>query len=82
MIKDKQTIKFYIKIKTKEGTIFDMYVNREFPTQEVAAACADCRMKVNTNNVHELLGHMNEDSTCAAAKALGWEMTRIPMKLY
>ena len=50
---------FDIKIKAKGGIIFAMYVNREFTTQEVAAAGADFRMKVNINKVRELLGYMN-----------------------
>ena len=74
--KNKQTIRFDNNIKTKEGIIFAVYFNREFPTQEVAAAGADCRMKVNINNAHELLGRINEDATRAAAKSLGWEIAR------
>ena len=48
-----------------------MYVNWELPTQEVAAAGAYCRMKVNINKAHKLLVHMNEDSNYASEKALG-----------
>ena len=65
-----QTIKFGIKIMTKEGIIFVMYVNQEFPTKEVDATGADFRMKANTNKAHELLDHMNEYATRAAAKSL------------
>ena len=39
--KDRQTIKFDIKIKIKEVIIFAVYVNRYFPTQEVAVAVSD-----------------------------------------
>ena len=44
--------------------------NRESQTQVVSAAGADCRIKVNINKAHELLGHTNEDATCAAAKGI------------
>ena len=37
-------------------------------------------MKININKVNELLGHMNEYATRAAAKSLGWEITRGSMK--
>ena len=50
--KNKQTIKFNINIKTKEGIIFAIYVNQEFPTQEVAAAGADFGIKVIMNKAH------------------------------
>ena len=78
--KNEQTIKFDINIKTKEGIIFAIYVNQEFPTQEVAAAGGDFGMKVIINKAHELLGHMNEYKTRASEKALGWEITRGSMK--
>ena len=51
--KNKQTIKFDIKINTREIIIFAMYVNLELPTQEVDAACAYCRMKVDIHKAHE-----------------------------
>ena len=38
---NRQTIKFDIKIKIKEVIIFTVYVNRDFPTQEVAVAVSD-----------------------------------------
>ena len=66
--KNDQTINFDIKIKTKEGVIFAMYINWELPTQEFYATGADYRMKVNTNKAHTFLGHTNEDETRAAAK--------------
>ena len=65
-----QKIKYDINIKTKEGILFAAYVNHELPTQEISAVGADCSMKVNINKAHELLDHMNEDTTRAAAKAL------------
>ena len=49
---NEQKIKFDIKIRTKEGNIFAMYVNREFPGQEIATAGADFKMKVNINKAH------------------------------
>ena len=67
-----RTVKFDIKIKTKEGIIFAMYTNWYFPTQEVSATGADYRMKVKINKANEFLGHMNEDAIRAAAKELGW----------
>ena len=52
LINNKQKNKFDIKIKTKEGIIFAIYVNQEFPTQEVAAAGADFGIKVIMNKAH------------------------------
>ena len=57
-----------------------MYVKKEFTTKEFSAACADCRIKFNINKTRELLGHMNKNATRAAAKELGWEITRESMK--
>ena len=73
---NEKTIKFDIKINTKEGIICVSYVNQQFLTQEVATLGSDLRIKVNTTKAHELLGNMNEDSTHAAEKASGWEITR------
>ena len=49
---NKKTIKFSINTNTKEGIIFDMYVNRELPAQEVSAVGADFRIKVSINKVN------------------------------
>ena len=49
---NKQSIKFDININTKEGIIFAMYINWELATQEVVAAGADCRIKVNINKAY------------------------------
>ena len=68
--KNDQKINFEIQIKTKEGVIFAMYINRELPTHEVYSTGADYRMKVNINKAHTFLGHTNEDETRAAAKEL------------
>ena len=73
---NEQTIKFDIKINTKKGIIFVSYVNQYFLTQEVATLGSNLRINVNTTKAHELLGNMNEDSTRAAEKALGWEIIR------
>ena len=69
---NKQTIRFYININNKDGVIFAIYFNLEFPTQEFASASADCRMNVNIYKAHELLCNINEYATRAASKALGW----------
>ena len=70
--KNKQKIRFYININNKNGVIFAIYFNLEFPTQEFASASADCRMNVNIYKAHELLCNINEYATSASSNALGW----------
>ena len=73
---NEHTINFDMNIKTKVGTIFAIYVNQQFPTQEVSDAGADFGMKVAINKANELLGQTNEYETRASEKSLGWEITR------
>ena len=69
-------IKFDIAIKTKEGTIFAMYLKRSPGSdQEVAGVGTDEGMKMSIAKAHDLLGHTNEEMTRESAKALGWEIT-------
>jgi len=70
-------IRFDILIKTKEGTIFAMYLKRTSRSdQEVTGLGTDSTMRLSVIKAHDLLGHTNEDMTRATAKALGWEITR------
>jgi hypothetical protein len=67
---------FDLKIKTKEGCIFVMYMHRE--GVEVAAIQAETHRKIN---IEKVIGHMSNDTTRATAKALGWEITRGSMQI-
>eukprot|EP00957_Ditylum_brightwellii_P187359 14269855-Ditylum_brightwellii.AAC.1 len=81
LTKDGHTMRFDIRIETKEGIIFAAYMKR-VPTGEVANAGADAAvMRVNVNRAHELLGHTNKDRTWRTAKYFGWEVTRRGFKL-
>jgi len=67
-------IKFDIKIRTKEGVIYAMYLKRDHV--ELAGVGTDAVKKVNINSAHALCGHTSEEATRATAKALGWDITR------
>jgi hypothetical protein len=72
--KGNNKVVFDVKIMSKEGSIYAMYMHREGP--EVNAIQAEAGQKINIEKAHQLMGHMSEDSTRATAMALGWEIVR------
>jgi hypothetical protein len=76
--KGNNKVVFDLKIKTKEGCIFVMYMHRD--GVEVAALQAETHRKINIDKAHQLLGHMSNDTTRARAEALGWEIMRESMQ--
>jgi hypothetical protein len=76
--KGNNKVVFDLKIKTKEGCIFVMYLHRD--EAEVNAVQAAAHLKINIEKAHQLLGHMNEATTRATAKVLGWDIVRGALK--
>jgi hypothetical protein len=59
--KGNNKVVFDLKIKTKEGYMFAMYMQRD--GMEVAAVQADTHRKINIEKAHQLLGHMSNETT-------------------
>jgi hypothetical protein len=76
--KDDNQVVFDLKIRTKEGCIFAMYMQRD--SMEVAAVQTVTHRQINIQKAHQLLGHMSNETTRATAKALAWELTKGSME--
>jgi hypothetical protein len=72
LTKGERTVTFDIKIPTPKGTLYAMYFKRE-SKPEIAAVGIQGAIKVNYQEMHDKLGHCNEDMTRKAAKLLGFE---------
>ena len=71
--KDGKQIVFDIKIKSPDGMLLAARMTRT----NIEVGGAHAREKtLSINEAHEQLGHMGEDDTRAAAKELGWTVTR------
>jgi len=68
-----KTITFDIKIPTPKGLLYAMYMKRL--VSEVAGAGADCGAKLSIREIHDKLGHVNEDMARKTANAIGWNLT-------
>ena len=75
LVKGKTEIKFDIKIKTKEGCIFAVYIETD-KCGEMSNVQTDTGIRINPDKAHDILGHMDENRTRQAAKHLGWTITR------
>ena len=73
LTKGERTVTFDIKIPTPKGTLYAMYFKRE-SKPEIAAVGIQGTIKVNYQEMHDKLGHCNEDMTRKAAKLLGFEI--------
>jgi hypothetical protein len=76
--KENNKVAFDLKIMTKKGSIYAMYMHREGP--EVNAIQAEADQKINVEKAHQFLGHMSEESTRATAKAFRWEIVRCSLQ--
>ena len=78
MTNGSMVIKFDIIIPTEHGALFCACLQR---TQEVASGGIGKGTQISIANVHELLGHCNENATHKTAKQLEWKITRGALKL-
>jgi hypothetical protein len=69
MERNKQTIKFDIKVTTATGVVYCMYLQHD---EEIA----NTAVEYSINQAHERLGHSHEDATRATAIILGIKMKR------
>ena len=72
-----ERIKFDIVVPTPNGAL---YACRFLRNSQVSSVQLEVGAKIGIQKAHELLGHKSEDNTRAAAKALGWVITRGTMK--
>lgn len=70
-------ISFDIIVPTARGAIFACRFTRDV---ELAMASTEAGTAMNINKAHCLLGHVDEESTRATAKSLGWVITRGTLK--
>jgi hypothetical protein len=70
--KDGKQVHFDIVIPTPKGALYCLYFKRGC---EMAMAATSQGTKMNVMKAHGVLGHSNEDTTRATAKALGWVLT-------
>lgn len=71
MTKGDVRIVFDIMIKTQEGCVFAAYFKRRNVANGTVLANVE---RLTMLQAHRRLGHCNEDTTRAAAKALGWTL--------
>lgn len=76
LTKDGTTVTFDIKIDSPKGALYAVCIRRVRPEYETNAAMTEKQEKMNIQQAHDKLGHMGEDLTRKAAKALGWIITR------
>ncbi|MEM9078895.1 MAG: zinc finger CCHC domain-containing protein, partial [Bacteroidota bacterium] len=76
--KDGKKLTFDLKVKTPEGMLLAAKLNR-IASDEVGGATPRIKT-VSIQQAHEELGHMGEADTRKAASALGWTVTRGPLK--
>eukprot|EP00977_Amphora_coffeiformis_P005907 scaffold1252_cov154-Amphora_coffeaeformis.AAC.1 len=74
--KEGNKLKFNIKVNTPEGMVLAARLKRT--ATEVGGAATEYKQTktISIKKAHEQLGHMGEDETRRAAKALGWTITR------
>jgi hypothetical protein len=72
--KDDHCIKFDVKISTPKGMIFALFMEREDGAGAVEKP-KDSGIVMEYKQAHDKLGHMGEEATRKAAKALGWTLT-------
>ena len=65
------TVVLYISIKTKEGFIFYVYLDRNFTYTKVEGYGSNSDIRININKYHKLMGHVNKDMTRDTSKELG-----------
>eukprot|EP00957_Ditylum_brightwellii_P212311 15367177-Ditylum_brightwellii.AAC.3 len=80
--KGQQKVVFDIWIPTKEGLIFAVYINMKHNIKTANAGTEVQRdFFLNINKAHDLLVHADEVRCRAAAKNLGWVITRGKLNL-
>lgn len=63
-------LKCHIKIHTKSGMLFAIYLKRRMAHEEVA----NDAVKVTVDEAHWMLGHRNKDATRTIAHEVGWKI--------
>jgi hypothetical protein len=74
LTKNGHTLMFDIKITTRKGVLWASCMKRR--PLETAAIAPATYTQLNVQQAHGRLGHMSENSTRQAAKALGWKLAK------
>ncbi len=93
--KGRRVIKFDIRVETPKEVLWCAYIKRNEPKNEIAAESSDLKnnnqtmeskkglksaLKMNSERVHAILGHSNEDTTEKTAVVLNMQITRGSLK--
>lgn len=70
--KGNHVVRFDIVVPTKNGLVFGMYLKRD--TEVAGTAQENKPVKLTIQEVHNRLGHCDEDKTRKIATSLGWEL--------
>ena len=74
--KNDRTIRFDIIVRTSKGQLYACRFRRRREVNAISAGKVRKEVKMNIEQAHSLLGHINEDATRRTAHQLGWTLTR------
>jgi hypothetical protein len=82
IMKGENKIVFNIRIRTSEGLVFAVNINRKV-AEEVNAVGTDQKKKmvkkITVQHAHDTLGHVNDKMCRKICATLGWELNRGPL---